>query len=93
MVGCNMTNFWRKLERVKYADKCLDCKRLIKAGQSAWWLKGYGILHDDCGLGSKRFVLSPVYTDNPTYDGNPFKNINKHLPVFYDAKEFRESQK
>ena len=88
-----MPNYWRQLPRVKYAKECLVCKRLIKVGQPAWWLKGHGIEHPTCGLDSKRFVLSPVYTNNPTYDGNPFKNTNKHLPVFYDAKEFRESQK
>ena len=45
-----MPDHWRKLERVKFASKCLDCKRLIKAGQTAWWLKGYGTIHRDCGV-------------------------------------------
>jgi len=83
-----MPNYWRQLPRVKYARECLVCKRLIKVGQPAWWLKGHGIEHPSCGSPSGFVIVPP-----PDYDRNPFENINKHLPVFYDAKEFRESQK
>ena len=92
-MGCNMPSYWKKLEHVKYQANCRDCKRIISVGQTAWWLKNLGLLHPGCGLGSKRFVLSPIYKNNPTYDGNPFENSGYDKEKIDAAKDFRESQK
>ena len=91
----NMAYSWKLLPHIQYPDYCLDpkCKLLIKVGEPAWWMKYRGIMHPNCGLGSKPgFTLHPIYKENPTYDGNPFENIHKHLPEFFNAKEWRASQ-
>ena len=86
-----MAEHWKKLEHVKFEANCRDCKHLIRIGQTAWWLKNWGLLHPNCGLGSKRFVLSPVYTNNPSHDANPFEKIHEHTPDFHAAKLWRDS--
>jgi hypothetical protein len=49
-------------------------------------------MHPGCGLGSKPIShLLSIYTENPTYDKNPFENILEHKPEFYAAKELRAS--
>jgi hypothetical protein len=88
-----MSENWKKLEHIMYESKCLWCKRLIRIGQPAWWLKNLGLLHDSCGLGSNRFSLSPVYKNNPTYEGNPFENSGYDKEKIDAAKDFRESEK
>ena len=87
-----MSENWRCIT-VRFESKCLDCKRLIKKDQSAWWLKNLGLLHSGCGLGSKQFILSSIYTNNPTYDGNPFENSGYDKEKIDAAKDFRESEK
>ena len=93
-----MAYTWKKLGCVLFPDECLSCKKMIYRGETAWWLKSQGILHPKCGTGSKpiskriskRFNVH-VYTENPTYDKNPFENILEHKPEFYAAKEMRAS--
>ena len=88
-----MADNWVKLGNVRFPDKCLDCKKMIHRGETAFWLPTRGILHPKCGLGSKPvFDLLPIYTENPTYDGNPFENIHEHTPVYDAAKEWRDSR-
>ena len=90
---CKMADGWKKLESVQYEAPCIDCKKMIHHGETAWWLKTQGLLHPGCGLGSKPiFDLLPIYTENPTYDGNPFATIHEHTPTFYAAKEERASR-
>ena len=89
-----MADNWVKLEYVRFPAECLDCKKMIYRGETAFWLPTtQGLLHPGCGLGSKPiFDLLPIYTENPTYDGNPFANIHEHTPTFYAAKEERASR-
>ena len=84
---------WRK-ENAKVIGRCLDCKKMIHRGETAFWLSAMQyLLHPKCGLGSKPISdLPPIYTENPTYDGNPFADIHKHTPSFYAAKELRDSR-
>ena len=89
-----MVEYWKKLEHVKYQANCRDCKRIISVGQTAWWLKNWGLLHPNCGLGSKRFVLSTpdvIYATGSS-EKNPFENILEHNQVFHDAKKWRDSK-
>ena len=96
---CKMADNWKKLGYVQFPDKCLYCKKMIYRGETAWWLKSQGILHPECGTGSKaiskriskRFNVH-VYTENPAYDKNPFENIHEHTPTSYAAKEWRTSR-
>ena len=88
-----MAYTWKKLGYVLFPDECLYCKKMINRGETAFWLKTRGIMHPKCGLGSKPiFDLLPIYTENPTYDGNPFATIHEHTPTFYAAKEERASR-
>ncbi len=82
---------WRK-ENAKVIGRCLDCKKMIHRGETAFWLPTRGILHPKCGLGSKpvSYALS-IYEANPTYDKNPFEHIHEHTPIFFAAKEWRAS--
>ena len=91
---CKMADNWIKLGNVQFPDKCLDCKKMIHRGETAFWLPTMQyLLHPECGLGSKPISdLPPIYTKNPTYDGNPFADIHKHTPSFYAAKELRDSR-
>ena len=87
-----MAYTWKKLGYVLFPDECLYCKKMINRGETAFWLKTRGIMHPKCGLGSKPiFRLLSIYTENPTYDKNPFENILGHTPGFYAAKEWRAS--
>jgi hypothetical protein len=92
---CKMADGWKKLESVQYEAPCIDCKKMIHHGETAWWLiTTRKLLHPGCGcgLGSKPISdLLPIYTENPTYDKNPFENILGHTPGFYAAKEWRAS--
>ena len=93
-----MADGWQKLESVQYEVPCIDCKKMIHRGETAFWLKSQGLLHPKCGTGSKpiskriskRFNVH-VYTENPAYDKNPFEDILEHKPEFYAAKELRAS--
>ena len=91
---CKMADGWKKLESVQYEAPCIDCKKMIHRGETAFWLPTMQyLLHPKCGLGSKPISdLPPIYTENPTYDGNPFADIHKHTPSFYAAKELRDSR-
>ena len=90
---CKIMEGWIKLGNVQFPDKCLDCKKMIYRGETAFWLKGYGLMHPNCGLGSKLVSkLLSIYTENPIYDVNPFANIHEHTPTFYAAKEERASR-
>jgi len=96
-----MVEYWKKLEHVKYQANCRECKRIIRVGQTAWWLKNWGLLHPNCGLGSKRFVSSTpavvhqiehvIYAAESS-EKNPFENILEHNQVFHDAKKWRDSK-
>ena len=87
-----MAYTWKKLGCVLFPDECLSCKKIIHRGETAFWLKTRGIMHPECGTGSKPiFHLLSIYTENPTYDKNPFENILEHKPEFYAAKEMRAS--
>ena len=88
-----MVDNWIKLWNVQFPDKCLDCKKMIHRGETAWWLPTMQyLLHPGCGLGSKpvSYALS-IYEANPTYDKNPFEHIHEHTPIFFAAKEWRAS--
>ena len=87
-----MADNWVKLGHVLFSAECLDCKKMIHRGETAFWLPTRGILHPKCGLGSKpvSYALS-IYEANPTYDKNPFEKINEHTPIFFAAKEWRAS--
>ena len=90
-----MAYYWRKLGYVRFPDKCLYCKKMIYRGETAWWLKSQGILHPECGTGSKPFSKRSefcIYTENPAYDKNPFEKIHEHTPAYYAAKELRVSR-
>ena len=89
-----MADGWIKLGSVQYEAPCIGCKKMIHHGETAWWLiTTRKLLHPGCGLGSKPiFDLLPIYTENPTYDGNPFATIHEHTPTFYAAKEERASR-
>ena len=91
---CKMADNWVKLEYVRFPAECLDCKKMIYRGETAFWLPTTKLLlHPKCGLGSKPISdLLPIYTENPTYDGNPFATIHEHTPTFYAAKEERASR-
>ena len=83
---------WIKLEHVMFPNNCLFCKKMINHDETAFWLKGYGLMHPNCGLGSKLVSkLLSIYTEDPTYDRNPFEHILEHGENFYAAKEWRDS--
>ena len=89
-----MPSYWKKLEHVKFPANCRSCKRIIRVGQPAWWLPNLGLLHPNCELGSKRFVLSTpdvIYATGSS-EKNPFENILEHNQVFHDAKKWRDSK-
>ena len=88
-----MADNWVKLGNVRFPAECLDCKKMIHRGETAFWLPTRGILHPKCGLGSKPISdILPIYTENPAYNKNPFEDIHEHTPTFYAAKEWRTSR-
>jgi hypothetical protein len=91
---CKMADNWVKLEYVRFPAECLDCKKMIYRGETAFWLPTTKLLlHPKCGLGSKPISdLLSIYTENPTYDGDPFEKTLEHTPTFYAAREWRTSR-
>ena len=85
-----MADNWRPLGSVRFPAECLKCKKIIDRGETAQWLKGIGLLHPRCGLGSKPTSYT-IYPKNAASDKNPFENILEHKPEFYAAKELRAS--
>ena len=81
---------WILLGSVRFPAECLKCKKMIHRGETAQWLKGRGLLHPRCGLGSKSISYT-IIPKNAASDKNPFENILEHKPEFYAAKEMRAS--
>ena len=86
-----MADGWKKLESVQYEAPCIDCKKMIHRGETAQWLKGIGLLHPKCSLGSKP-ISYVTYPKNAASDKNPFENILEHTSTYYAAKEWRVSR-
>ena len=43
---------WKKIE-VKYANRCVNCREYINAGEEALWMQRFGIRHIECPTGIK----------------------------------------
>ena len=86
-----MAFYWIPLGSVRFPSECLECKKMIHRGETAQWLKGRGLLHPECGLGSKPISYG-IYPKNAASDKNPFEKILEHTPTYYAAKEWRVSR-
>ena len=86
-----MADNWILLGSVWFPAECLKCKKMIHRGETAQWLKGRGLLHPRCGLGSKPSFFVNIPKDAAS-DKNPFENILEHTPTYYAAKEWRVSR-
>jgi len=89
---CKMADNWIKLWNVQFPDKCLDCKKMIHRGETAFWLPTMQyLLHPGCGLGSKPTSYT-IHPKNAASDKDPFENSHEHTPTYYAAKEWRDSR-
>ena len=82
---------WILLGSVRFPAECLKCKKMIHRGETAQWLKGRGLLHPRCGLGSKPSFFVNIPKDAAS-DKNPFENSLEHGPEYWAAKEERVSR-
>ena len=85
-----MADNWILLGSVRFPAECLKGKKMIHRGETAQWLKGIGLLHPKCSLGSKP-ISYVTYPKNAASDKNPFENILEHTSTYYAAKEWRAS--
>ena len=88
---CKMAFYWIPLGSVRFPSECLECKKMIHRGETAQWLKGRGLLHPRCDLGSKPTSYT-IYPKNAASDKDPFENSHEHTPTYYAAKEWRVSR-
>ena len=75
---CKMADNWVKLEYVRFPAECLDCKKMIYRGETAFWLPTTKILlHPKCGLGSKPISdLLSIYTENQPMTATHLKRLS-----------------